>query len=71
MELNIPLKATVYYLKSTTKNTRKSCEICSKLMIKLPERPHWCCCEVSLWTYFTTFSVVAFSNADFEQINVS
>ena len=28
--------------KSTKKNTRKWCEICSKLTIKTQERRHWC-----------------------------
>ena len=43
-------------------NTRKTCEICSKLTIKTPEGRYW------LWTYFTTFSsvsIVGFEQADF------
>ena len=34
--------ANIYLLKVNNKNTRKRCEICSKLTIKTPERRHWC-----------------------------
>ena len=30
-----------YMLKINNRNTRKRCEICSKLTIKTPERRHW------------------------------
>ena len=30
-----------YMLKVNNRNTRTRCEICSKLTIKTPERPHW------------------------------
>ena len=33
--------AGVYLLKVNNKNTRTTCEICSKLLIKTPERLHW------------------------------
>ena len=33
--------AGIYLLKVSNKNTRIKCEICSKLTIKTPERPHW------------------------------
>ena len=29
----------IYLFKDNNKNTRKRCEICSKLIIKIPERP--------------------------------
>ena len=37
---NIPIG--IYRLKVNNSNTRKRCEICSKLTIKTPERRHWC-----------------------------
>ena len=30
--------ANIYFFKVNNRNTRKSCEICSKLTIKIPER---------------------------------
>ena len=33
--------AGIYLLKVNTRNTRKRCEICSKLTTKIPERRHW------------------------------
>ena len=32
--------AKIYLLKINNRNTRKKCEICSKLTIKTPEQPH-------------------------------
>ena len=32
---------TIIYSKSNSRNTRKRCEICSKLTMKTPERHHW------------------------------
>ena len=37
--LNYP--AYIYLLKFNNRNTRETCEICSKLTIKSPERCHW------------------------------
>ena len=48
--------ANIYLLKVSNKDTRKSCEICSKITIKTPERR------------LTPFSSVS---SDFEQVNVS
>ena len=31
----------IYLLKVSNRNTRTKCEICSKLIIKTPERRHW------------------------------
>ena len=52
------------------RNTRKRCEICSKLT-KTLERLHWrySAAFTYLWTYFTPFSIVSIAN--FEQANVS
>ena len=37
-----PLNAAgIYLFKVNNRNTRTSCEICSKLKIKTPERSHW------------------------------
>ena len=33
--------ANIYLLKVNNRNTRKRCEICSKLTMKTPERRHW------------------------------
>ena len=33
--------ANIYLFKVNNRNTRKRCEICSKLIIKIPERRHW------------------------------
>ena len=54
------LAANIYLFKVNNRDTRKRCEICSKLTIKTPERRHW------LWIYFIPFSTVAI-----EQVNVS
>ena len=33
--------AHIFLFKVSNRNTRKRCEICSKLIIKTPERHHW------------------------------
>ena len=38
--------AGIYLLKVNIRNTRTSCEICSKLTIKTPERRQWPCSGV-------------------------
>ena len=35
-----------YILKVNNRNTRTRCEICSKLIVKTPERRHWFCFSV-------------------------
>ena len=35
------MPAGIYLLKVNNRNTRERCEICSKLLIKIPERRHW------------------------------
>ena len=37
-----PIPANIYLFKVNNKNTRKRCEICSKLTIKTPERCFYC-----------------------------
>ena len=66
---NYLLKAfptNIYFFKVNNRNTRKSCEICSKL-IKTPKRRYWH--RLKYWTYSTHFSSVTI--ADFEQVNLS
>ena len=36
-----PIPSYIYLFKVNNRNTRKSCEICSKLTIKTPERRQW------------------------------
>ena len=62
--LNFP--ANIYSFKVNNRNTRKRCEICSKLTTKTPERRQWRCSGVFLLTLniFLTFF-------HFEQVNVS
>ena len=62
----------IYLLKVSNRNTRKRCEIWSKLTIKTPERRHSRRSGVSFVNFehiFTSFSSV--SIVDFEQVNVS
>ena len=40
--------AGIYLLKVNNRNTRTRCEICSKLTIKIPERPYWRRSSVSI-----------------------
>ena len=37
----IAFPANIYLLKANNRNTRTSCEICSKLTLNTPERFHW------------------------------
>ena len=41
-----PIPAGIYLLKVNNRNTRRRCEIYSKLTIKTPERPHLGCSGV-------------------------
>ena len=52
----ILLPAAIYLLKVNIRNTRERCKICSKLIIKTPERRR------HLWTYFTLSSSVSIVN---------
>ena len=64
--INMPSPANIYLFKSNNRNTRKNCQICSKLTIKTPERRHW---RRSVFLLLTskTFQTFFF---DFKQINV-
>ena len=64
--------ANIYVLKVNNRNTRKRCEICSKLTIKIPEQRHWrrsTVFTVNLEHVSHLFSSV--SIVDFEQVNVN
>ena len=37
----IPMPKMIYLFKVNSRNTRRRCEICSKLTIKITERRHW------------------------------
>ena len=50
--------ASICMLKVNNRNTRSSCETCSKLTIKTPERCYW------RQTYFTPSSSVSIINFD-------
>ena len=41
-----PCPASIYLLRVNNRNTKKRCEICSKLTIKTPERRQWHCSVV-------------------------
>ena len=65
------ITANIYLFKVNNKNTRKRCEICSKLTIKTPERRHWRRSAVFL-VYSEPISHLFFSVSivDFEKVNV-
>ena len=67
--LNYP--TNIYLLKLYNRNTRKKCEICSKLTIKTPKRSQWRCSGL-LTVNFEHISHLFFSVSivDFEQVNV-
>ena len=54
------------------RNTRKMCEISSKLAIKIPEGRHWCRSGIfiSIFEHVSHFFSSTFV-ADFQQVNVS
>ena len=64
--------ANIYLFKVNNRNTRKRCEMCSKLPIKTPGRRQWHRSGVSIVNFehishlFSSVSIV-----DFEQVNVS
>ena len=66
---SIPLKKTdsnsvgIYLLKVNNRNTRASCEICSQLTIKTPERRHWHCVFIFNFEY-----VIAGWDVDFHTV---
>ena len=42
LKVTPPIPAGNYMFKVNNRNTRTRCEICSKLVIKTPERSFWC-----------------------------
>ena len=63
--------AIIYLFKLNNRNTRKRCEICSKLTVKTPERNHWHRSAIFVVNFehilhlFSSISIV-----DFEQLNM-
>ena len=63
---------TFYLFKFNNRSTRKTCEICSELIVKTPERRHWHRSGVFIANFehfFTPFSCVCI--VDFAETNVS
>ena len=64
--------ANIYLIKVSNRNTRKRCEICSKLILKTPERRQWHHSGVFIVNFehishlFSSISIVYL-----EQVNVS
>ena len=59
---------SIYFFKANNRNTRKRCEICSKLTIKTPDDVVLVFLSLT-WTYFTSFSSVPI--VDFKPVNIS
>ena len=64
------LPVNIHLFKANNRNSRKRCEICSKLTIKTPKRRQWPGSDVFTvnFEHIYTFRV---SIVDFEQVNVS
>ena len=67
MSIKDPDPASIYLFKGNKRNTRKRCQICSKLTIKAPEQRHLAFLLLTLKKFhaFSSVSIVAF-----EQENV-
>ena len=63
------IAANIYLIEVNNRDTRKRCEICSKLTIKTSKRHHWRrFCQ--LWTYLKPFSGVSIIDVYCRQVNV-
>ena len=58
--------ANIYLFNVNNRNTRKRCEICSKLTIQTPERRQTLFLLLTYFTYFSSASII-----NFEQVNAS
>ena len=59
-------------VQSNSRNTRKKCEVCSKLTITTPERRHWHRSTVFIVNFeHISHFFVALLSFDFEKVNVS
>ena len=59
-------------VQSNSRNTRKKCEICSKLTIKTPERRHWHSSTVLIVNFeHISHLFLVLLSFDFERVNVS
>ena len=64
-----PYPANIYLLKVNYKNTKKKCEICSKLTIEIPEL-HQCLSDVFIVNLqHVSHNFFSVSIIDFEQVN--
>ena len=63
------IPANFYMFKGNNRDTRESCEICSKLTMKTPERRHLRLSGVFIVNFEHIFSSISIVN--FEQVNVS
>ena len=66
IHMNLP--ANIYLFKGSNRNTRKWCEICSKLTIKPQKGRHW----GRLVIFIVNFELISYfsvSVVDFEQVN--
>ena len=67
-----PHPANIYLFKVNNRNTRKRCEIYSKLAIKTPERRQWHRSDVFIVNFeHVSYLYFSVSIVDFEQVNVS
>ena len=57
-ERELSLPANIYLFKVNNRNTRKRREICSKLIIKTPERRHWLSSGVFIVNFEHTLHLV-------------
>ena len=57
--------ANIYLFKVNIRNTRKRCEICSKLMIKTPERRQWRRFGVSIVNFDVVLVFFFFVNCEY------
>ena len=70
MESSYP--TNIYFFNVNERNTRKSCEVCSLLTIKTPERRQlasFCCLYCEVWAHFTTFSSASIVNLEQGNVN--
>ena len=63
--------ANIYLFKVNNRNSRKRCEVCSKLTIKTPERRQWRHSGVFIVNFEHTSSFSNVSIVYFEKVNVS
>ena len=63
------VQAVNYMFKVNNRNTRIRCEVCSKLTIKIPERPHWRLSGIFIVNFEHISHLASVSIVNFEQVN--